>query len=150
MPGVTDLGQVQGDVGVLQQLLRVRAVVGIEREADAGLRRDRQPGELERLLHDAQQPLQGSAGLALADDACEDHAELVAAEAGHRVTGPDRLSEPATEPDKQLVAVGVPEGVVDVLEPVEVDDRDGPEGCRPVDRSAPRPVERRRAGSAGR
>ena len=128
---VADLGQVQGDVGVLQELVEVRPVVGAEREPDARLGRDRQSGELEGLLDDREQTLESRTRFALADDPRQDDAELVAAETGDRVTRAERVAESTGDPDEQLVPVGVPEGVVDVLEAVEVDQRDRAERRRP-------------------
>ena len=51
----------------------------------------------------------------------QEHGELVAAEAGHGVRVAHDLLEPARDLDEQLVAAGVPEGVVDLLEAVDVE-----------------------------
>ena len=52
------------------------------------------------------------------------HGELVAAEARDGVAGPDDRLELARHLDEQLVTGIVAEAVVDVLEPVEVEERD--------------------------
>ena len=54
----------------------------------------------------------------------EQDGELVAAEAGDEAARPDRRPQPGADLDQQQVAVLVAEGVVDVLEPVEVEDHD--------------------------
>ena len=61
---------------------------------------------------------------ARADDRLDEHRELVAAEAGHRVAGADRVAQPVGDLDQQLVAGGVAEAVVDLLEAVEVQEQD--------------------------
>jgi len=55
----------------------------------------------------------------------EEDRELVAAEAGHRVAGPDALLEPAGDGQQEGVSGGMTERVVDVLEVVEVEEEDG-------------------------
>ena len=63
-------------------------------------------------------------GLGLVESAEQD-GELVAAEPGHGVLGPDHGGQGARDLDQQRVAGVVTEGVVDLLEVVQVDDRDG-------------------------
>ena len=58
-------------------------------------------------------------------DARQEDRELVAAEAGDRVAGAQRVAQPLGDDDQQLVAGGVPERVVDDLELVEVDEEHG-------------------------
>ena len=52
-------------------------------------------------------------------------AELVAAEAGDRVAGPEARAEPLADGREELVADGVAEALVDRLEPVEVEQDQG-------------------------
>ena len=52
-------------------------------------------------------------------------AELVAAEAGDRVAGPEAALEPLADRDEERVADGVAEALVDDLEPVEVEQDQG-------------------------
>ena len=54
----------------------------------------------------------------------EQDGELVAAESGDRVAGPDRLPQPLGHLDEQEVAGRVTEKVVDLLEAVEVEEED--------------------------
>ena len=51
--------------------------------------------------------------------------ELVAAEPCHGVVGPDAVLQPARDALQELVPGRVPEGVVDRLEPVQVEQEDG-------------------------
>ncbi len=55
-------------------------------------------------------------------DVGEDEPELVAAQPGHGVLGPDVVGQALGQAGEELVAVVVPERVVDLLEAVEVDD----------------------------
>ncbi len=60
--------------------------------------------------------------------------ELVPAHAGQQVARAQRLLQARTDEGQQVVTDGVPEAVVDLLEPVEVDHHDGaPAGAGPVD-----------------
>ena len=61
--------------------------------------------------------------LARVADVVEQERELVAAEAGDGVVGPQRRLQPARDGDQQLVADVVAERVVDELEAVEVEEQ---------------------------
>ena len=52
-----------------------------------------------------------------------DHHKLVPAEAGHRVQGAQRIHQAPADPDEQLVPRGVPQGIVDQLEAVDVQEQ---------------------------
>ena len=52
----------------------------------------------------------------------QQHRELVAAEPGHRVPGAGGAAQPLGHPDQQLVTRRVPQGVVDDLEVVQVEE----------------------------
>src|SRR5215218_4151765 len=123
--GVAALGLVHGDVGALQEQLRILAMVRSEGDPDAA-------GDLQLELLDGQGPSQGppdqladgDGGVPVGQDR-DEHGELVAAEPGHDVA----VRQPGPEPDTDLpedeVAAGVPEGVVDLLEAVQVDEQNG-------------------------
>ena len=119
---VLALGDVHGDVGPLQQIVDVIAVFGGDDEADAGVDRQGQPAHLDLAVDDVAQTPERFLGIR---DRREDHAEFVAAETGDGVLGPGVDVEAAGQLGQEPVAVVVAEGVVDVLEPVEVDDGDG-------------------------
>ena len=81
---------------------------------------------MQEALDPAGEPLGVDSGVVTILD--EDR-ELVAAEPGDRVAGPDRPAEPFRDPDHQFVADRMPEGVVDRLEVVEVDEHDRDPGA---------------------
>ena len=60
-----------------------------------------------------------------APEAVEDDAELVAAEAGDGVAGPQAGAEPLADGREELVADRVTEALVDRLEPIEVEQDQG-------------------------
>jgi hypothetical protein len=120
---------------VLQELLQVGAVRRVQRDAETGVDGQRHPGESDLLGHRCADPAQQRQHLVRAG-AGQDQPELVTAETGHRVLGPHAFAQPAGDDLQQLVSGVVTEGVVDLLEAIEVDEREG--DVRPV---APGPVE---------
>ena len=150
--GVGLLGGVHGDVGPLQQLLGVVAVFGVQRHPDAGLDVHGQPVEWERLLEGVLE-LPGHRNRALGrGDAGQQHCELVAAEPSDGVDLPQRGLEPLPDLEQELVAVVVAEGVVDLLEPVQVDEQQRRRAQLPVglaDGLAGAVVQQRPVGQAG-
>ena len=56
-------------------------------------------------------------------DVLLEHHELVAAEPRHEILGPQHLAQPFGHRAQQLVAAGMAERVVDLLELVEVDEQ---------------------------
>src|SRR3954471_7548034 len=90
-------------------------------EADA-VRAPATAWELVRLDHRAE-ALQSDAPVLVARDA-EDDDEFLAAETVEQVAGTEGLAHEACEMDQDLVAVEVPEAIVDLLEMVDVGHRD--------------------------
>ena len=124
--GAVVLGAVERDVGVAQHLVGGRLLAAVD-QGDAGGGGDREPaaGELERLGERVEQVaghLRGGLGRGAG---LEQHGELVAAEAGGGVARGEPLGEPAGADAQQLVARGMAERVVDLLEVVEVEEEDG-------------------------
>ena len=116
------LGVVHRLVGPLQQHAGRRAVLGGEGDAEAPRHVDLDAAELDRGVESGVQPLGqpdggGGVGASVGDDP-----ELVAAEPGHDGGGAEGRGQPRGDLAQQAVAVRVPEGVVDVLEGVEVED----------------------------
>jgi hypothetical protein len=111
---------VQRDVGVAQQPFRVVARLGF-RHPDARLHHQAVAARGERVGEAGQQPL-GHLDRGLRRRTGEEHGELVAAEAGHRVTRPYARGEPLGHGDQQPVADGVPERVIYDLKIVQVDE----------------------------
>ena len=125
------LRRVHGDVGIAHQLLD--PVVGA-REGDAHAGRNPHVGDrlVERLLQrldDARGDLEHRV---VQGQVLEQHGELVAAEAGHRVAVPGRLDQALRAPVQHAVADGVAVGVVDALEVVEVDEDHGDAAAVPL------------------
>ena len=118
------LGGVHRGVGVAHQRLGVVAVLGVQRDAEAG-------GDVEPLAFDhaglgdgGEELLRHRLGvLGLAD--LEQHGELVAAEAAHQVAVAHRAAQAAGEGLQHAVADAVAERVVDHLEAVEVEEEHG-------------------------
>src|SRR5262249_37471083 len=85
-------------------------------------------------------------------DILEEHHELITAEAGDGVSGPEEGFEPLRERREQLIADRMAEAVVDDLEAVDVEEQDG-EGkvtapARDADGSFEAILEERAAGKA--
>ena len=115
------LGAVHRDVRALEQHARLVAVLAGERDADAGGERDRHLGQVERLLEAGQQLAGDRARLDRRVQVGQADGELVAAETGHRVRAAQGGAQPFRDLTQQQVAGVVAERVVDVLEPVEVE-----------------------------
>ena len=116
------LGHVHGDVGLLQQVIDVPAVLGGDDVPDARLDRQREAADLHLLLDHLTEPGQH---VVRAGHVGEHEAELVATQTGQRVRCPQVGEETLPDRRQQPVAVVVAEGVVDFLELVEIDDGDG-------------------------
>ena len=114
------LGAIQRHVGVAQQQIRVGAVVGKQRDADAGS--DVQPVAVdeERFGQRLDQLLRHDGGAARIDQVGLDEDEFVAADTGQRVARAQSSPQPHGDPLQQSVADRMAEGVVDVLEVIEI------------------------------
>ena len=119
------LGPVEGNVRVLQQVAGGLAVAG--RDADA--RRDGERPvlgpDLERRLQLCEDPRRHEAAPRREPVVLEQDHELVAAQASDGVALPHRVLQPVAHGLEELVADGVAEGVVHILEVVEIDDEHG-------------------------
>ena len=92
------LGGVHRDVGALDQRLDVRAVRGVAGDADAGVDLEREALDRERLAQAGEQLARDDVGVAGAAQGGQQHAELVAAEAGDGVALAERALEPVRRP----------------------------------------------------
>ena len=121
---VRALRHVHRDVGPLQQRCRFGAVVGGHRDPDARLELDRQGIERERLAKHVEQRVRHGQRRCRSGHRRQQHRELVATESRDRraVGG---TGEALCNLLQHEVAAAVAEHVVDVLEPVEVDQQDG-------------------------
>ena len=126
--GAVLLGQVHGDVGLPQQRLDVGPVIGEHRDADADVDVEQRVVDDERLGDRHAHATGHLDGREVVVQTREHHGELVAAETGHRVAGPHGAADAAGRDGEQLVARGVAQGVVDLLEAVEVEQQDADPG----------------------
>ena len=126
------LGPVHGHVGPVEEDLGVPPVVGVDRHADAGGQAELAAGQPEGFVEGRQQArgagTQPGPVVALGDQ----HDELVAAVAQHALAGAQHRLEAPRDLDQQLVAHVVAEGVVDVLEAVEIEETQGQPTPQPV------------------
>lgn len=119
------LGTVQGDVGVLEELVTTGAVARCEADADADADADLMSVEgVGRADHLDDAPGQHR-GVVRAMDVAEDDREFVAAEARDRIDLAHAGTEALGHGAQERVADGMPQGVVDLLEPVEVEAEHG-------------------------
>ena len=116
------LGHVHGDVGVAEQILDRRVVVG-DRHSCAGAGHHLAVVDHHRRPHRAGDPLHDAAGVDLVDVAPEQHRELVTAEPGGEVVGPQARLDALRDGHEQQVTGGVALAVVDGLEVVDVDEQ---------------------------
>ena len=118
------LGLVHRDVRVAQERRKGLSVVGVDGDADAGSDGERHAVVLDRSLHRQPHPerrLVHDLGRAVG----QDDRELVAAEARHSVGLAQHLDETEGRLAQHGIARSVAERVVDLLEPVEVDQHHG-------------------------
>jgi len=123
-PGL--LGRVHGGVGVVQQRFGAGGVHG-QGDPDAGGHDEVDARHAQRLGQHRPHP-GGDGGdravhrLGLAWQVLAQQDELVPGQAGQGVPAPLHRAHPAGDFGEDLIACGVPEGVVDLLEPVQVDE----------------------------
>ncbi len=117
------LGVVHRHVGRLQQRHGVLAVLGIDRNADAGAQQHLAAEEHERALQVVVDLLGDAAHHLVGAHAIQHDAELVAAEARHQVALAHAAGEALGDVLQQQVAGLVAQRVVDQLEVVEVEEQ---------------------------
>ncbi len=113
------LGHVHGDIGAAEQGPGVAGVLGAAGDANAGPDAQRLTVDHERALDGAHQAL-GHRHSHGGSSAGEEDGELVAAEARKGIPVAQLLTQVRTHFAQEQVPDVVPEGVVDLLEPVEV------------------------------
>ena len=125
------LGGVHRDVGVPQQLCRVRRPGPSDRDTDAAADDDLLPLDREWRPQHVDDAVRDRHGVAQLRSVVEQDGEFVTAEPGGDVRGSEDLAEAFRDTDQQPVAGCVTHGVVDDLEVVEVQEEDD---RKPVDR----------------
>jgi len=125
------LGPIQRLVGALEQFADILCVAREDRETNAGRRAQGVVGHGDRpaqRLAQAAHHHRGARGLA---QVAEHKRELVAPHARHCVGLPHAGAQAVCDPLEQRVARRVPQGVVDALEAVKVDERHGDQRAGP-------------------
>ena len=118
------LGAVQRHVGVLEQVVGRGAVIGRDRDADAGIGDDHMPEQIVGFADRLADALRQSGGVVDVGDVRQDDGEFVAADACHSDVFVDAAAQPIGDALEQFVAVLVTERVVDRLEIIEVEIED--------------------------
>ena len=126
------LGLIHGGIGARHQLFRIGTVLGIEGDAEAG----REPEILlliaERYLgngtNDALRELRGLRFIRIRHQ----HGKLIAAEPGNHFVASHQGTNLARDPDQHGIAGAVAEGVVDVLEFVQIEKQQRPLRLAPL------------------
>ena len=120
---------VERDVGVAQQLATSRSIADGDADAGVDRQRHRRFVELERLAHHVEQPFGDELRRDRHRGTVDQYDELVAAHPSDRVGVAQGAGQSRRDGHQQVVTGLVPEGVVDVLEVVEVDVQRGPDGA---------------------
>ena len=134
------LGLVEHEVGVLEQLFGIFAVLGIDRDADAGAAVDLPALDVEGLGEGLDDPLGRGGGAVHGGEVVQDDGELVTAEAGydlaavarHRIALPHVDLKALGAGLQQLVADAVAQGIVHALEVVEIEEQNREHSSRAV------------------
>ena len=92
------LGRVHSDVGMLQELFGILAVVRIDGDADTAADLQHHSVPHERLPQRGQNPVSDLTGLVRSAEPRQQHGELVAAEPGHRVVVAHAVVQPRWPP----------------------------------------------------
>jgi hypothetical protein len=124
------LGLVESNVGVAQEILAAVVALscaGAAGDADTEIddERRRPVAEVEGFAHHVEQALRDELRRDFRGAALDEYDELVAAHASDRVHSAQRLGQPGSDGDEQPVPGSVAEGVVDVLEVVQVHEQGG-------------------------
>ena len=128
------LGLVHGHIGFDQEILNVRSIFGVQRNADAGRHHETVPAAVERFSQGLLNSVGDHCRLRLLGEPGQQHHELIAPQArdsrlllsrrftrmGYDVGGSDALLQPACNILQQCVAHGVSQVIVDSLKAVEV------------------------------
>jgi hypothetical protein len=115
------LGPVKRKIGLHHQVLRPCRLRGIERDADARGDADLVAVDGERLAEHLADPPRELADDVWIGQAEHQNGELVATEARHEMIWPHGFPETLDDLLQQEIAHGMPKGVVDILEVVDVE-----------------------------
>jgi hypothetical protein len=113
---------VHGDIGVLHHLNPVAAIVGKHRDADGGRCAQTMRPHRNRLGHRRDDLVENHHHVTGFGEIADHHHELVAAQPGDDIGFPDTRLKPTGHLDQQFIAHRVPQGIVDRLEAVQVEE----------------------------
>ncbi|MNM31227.1 hypothetical protein D3C81_417990 [compost metagenome] len=119
------LGAVHGRIGILNQGVGVDAIVGIHGNADADRDRHFMALQVERLAHRFADLVDHAHGMLGAFGQHQDGGEFIAAEAADGIAHAQAVDQAAGKLAQQVVADGVAQRVIDVLEAVHVHEQHG-------------------------
>jgi hypothetical protein len=119
-PAPLELRPVEGEVGALEQAIRVGAVARRHRDADAGADGEQLPLDHVGAADQVDDAARQDPGLLEVRYAALDHDELVSADARDGIAGTERGAEALGDLGQKGIADRVTQRVVDGLEPVEV------------------------------
>src|SRR5258706_2582269 len=129
------LGTVQRRVGVLEQRAGIRAIVRVERHANAAADAVLAPAGVAGFSHRLRHQLENAARRIGTDLAVGQQHKFISALARHRVEAAYAQAQARGHDLQQLVPDLVPDGVVDQLEAVEIDENHSyprvVDGCAP-------------------
>jgi len=123
--GAPLLGLVHRDVGALHEHVDVLAVLRERGDPDAGAQLQAHAGDVERLCDRAAHGRGDRRALHRALDRAQQDRELVAAKPSDGVLLAEQLAQAGADLAQDLVAVVMAEGVVDLLEAIEVEQHHG-------------------------
>ena len=124
MPRPAPLASYKRKIGLEDQIVDGRAVDRAERAADRHADADLDLVDHVGLGDRADDPVGKALDLAAALRVGDDDGEFVAAHAPDMAVGADFVAQPLGDRLEHRIALGVAEGVVDRLEPVEVEEHD--------------------------
>ena len=120
----TLLGDIHRHIGMLEEFVEIGSVLRCHRHPDARLNFEGETAHVIRLAEDALESIGHHHRLRRRSNVGQQDAELVAAESGHRVGCSHDVAQPRADGDEHFIAVAVTQGVVDLLESVEVNEQD--------------------------
>ena len=118
-------GHVKGLVRILEQVVHLGGIAGVEGDANAGRHKHLLGTQLEHLAHGAQKLLHDQPHVVGFVHLGEDHGKFIAPHAGHGVGFAQAALNAAGRLNKQQIAAVVAQRVVDLFEVVQVDEQNG-------------------------
>lgn len=119
------LGTIHGGIGLTQQRIGIRGIFGKMADADAGTDMGSLPFQLKGDGQGIQQIAGYESSIISAVYLLQKDGEFIAAQACHHVAFPHMLTQSAGHRLQQDITQGVPQGVIDRLETVEIEKQQG-------------------------